>query len=144
MRVRTQMLSTGVGLLLVACGGGDSFSPSVDTVSGAYHATTLTATQGLITSNFLQSGGFLNVTLNSDGTTSGRLFLPGASETGGDLDVDLAGTWSLTGSRVSFVQQGDTFIRDVPFTASRNSLTADSTFNQGSAGEFRIRAVLVK
>lgn len=60
------------------------------------------------------------MTLNADGTTEGRLLGPSLGEGGQDLDVDLAGTWTLTDSIVTFDQQGDTFVRDVPFTAERN------------------------
>jgi hypothetical protein len=143
MKTWTEMpLAAATAVLLLGCG--ESFSPSVDNVSGDYHASVLTATQGASTVNFLQSGGSLEITLNPDGSTSGRLFLPGGAENGADLDVDLAGTWTLTGSSVFFAQQGDTFIRDVPFTASRNRLSAENTFNPGTPAEFTIRAVLTK
>jgi len=130
-----------VGLL--ACGG-DPFTASVDTVAGHYHASVLTITQGSTTSDLLQAGGSVDITLNADGTTSGRLLIPGGGETGQDLDVDLVGTWALTDGQVSFTQEGDTFIRDVPFTAARNSLSAEHSFNPGTVLEFTVRAVLVK
>ncbi len=77
--------------------------------------------------------------LAADGTTTGRLFVPGGAEGGGDLDADLTGTWTLDGSTVTFSQTADTFIRDATFTASRNRLTGEGVF-QGLA----IRLVLDK
>jgi hypothetical protein len=130
-------------MLLLGCGD-DAFSPSIDNVSGDYHASVLTATQGTSTFDFLQTGGSLVISLHPDGTTSGRLFLPQGGENGQDLDVDLVGTWSLTGNKVQFQQEGDTFVRDVQFTAARNRLTAENTFNEGTPDQFTIRAVLSK
>ena len=77
--------------------------------------------------------------MNQDGTTSGRLLAPGLGENGADLDEDLAGTWTLEGSTVIFDQTGDTFIRDVPFTADPNRLNAEGAF-----GGAVVRAVLTK
>ncbi len=77
--------------------------------------------------------------LNQDGTTTGRLVAPGLGENGTDVDEDLAGTWTLQGSTVTFDQSGDTFIRDVPFTAEPGRLRAEGTFNG-----VIVRAVLSK
>jgi hypothetical protein len=83
--------------------------------------------------------GVVTITLAADGTTSGRLFVPGGAEDGSDLDVDLVGAWTLTGSTVTFNQTADTFIRDAQFTAGRNSLSSEATLS-GST----IRLMLTK
>jgi hypothetical protein len=129
------------GLALLACGSeGTPFSPTVETVAGSYHATTFTATQGGIPLNLLLGGGSLTLTLHEDGTTTGRLLVPGGGEAGEDLDVDLAGTWTLTGSTVTFDQpNADTFVRDMAFTAERNRLSGEENF-----GDFAISVVLTK
>ena len=64
-----------------------------------------------------------------NGTTTGRLFVPGGNEDGSDLDEDLTGTWSLSNSTVTFSQTADTFIRDAEFTATHDLLTGEGTFN---------------
>ena len=143
MEFRASRLSILLALVLLACGDGTPFSPSVDTVSGSYHATVLTADQLSGSTNYLLQGGSLTLTLASDGTTSGRLFVPGG-DGGADADVDLAGSWALTGGTVTFTQNGDTFLRNLPFTATRNRLSADSTFNKGDINEYTIRVVLNK
>ncbi|HET6778270.1 MAG TPA: hypothetical protein VFH26_05240 [Gemmatimonadales bacterium] len=97
-------------------------------VAGSYQATSLTATQSGITVNLLSLGATVAMVLNEDGTTTGRVFAPGLDEGGQDLDVDLAGTWTLQGETVTFDQTGDTFIRDIPFTASPNRLQGEGTF----------------
>lgn len=117
------------GLALFACGEGTPFSPTVENVAGSYQATTLTATESGITADLLLLGASLTVVLNQDGTTTGRLLAPGLGQNGADVDEDLAGTWTLEGSTVNFDQPGDTFVRDVPFTAEPNRLSAEGTFD---------------
>ena len=108
-------------------------------MAGSYHATLLTATENGITADLLLLGASLTVVLNQGGTTTGCLLAPGLGENGADVDEDLAGTWTLEGSTVTFDQSGDTFIRDAPFTAERNRLNAEGAF-----GGAVVRAVLTK
>ena len=116
--------------LTLSCGGDDEpFSPTVQDVAGSYQASSLTGTQSGITVNLLSLGASVEMVLNENGTTSGRVFAPGLDEGGQDLDVDLAGTWTLQGETVTFNQTGDTFIRDVPFTVTPNRLRGEGTFN---------------
>jgi hypothetical protein len=111
----------------LACGG-DSFSASVDSVAGSYTATILTSTTGGVTTNHLTAGGSLLITLAPNGTTTGALFVPGGAAGGGDLDADMAGTWTLSAAVVAFTQGSDTFVRDIAFTASANRLRGTCTF----------------
>ena len=133
MRLAIRVLRTlAVGLALGACGGDggdDPFTPTEETVAGNYSALTFTLTSSLGTVDLLALGSTVTVALAADGTTSGRLFVPGGAEGGGDLDVDLAGTWTLAGTTVTFNQTADTFIRDVDFTVAPNQLSAEGTFN---------------
>ena len=116
-------------LLTLSCGGDDPpFSPTVETVAGSYQASSLTGTQSGITVNLLSLGASVEMVLNEDFTTTGRVFAPGLDEGGQDLDVDLAGTWTLEGETVTFTQTGDTFIRGIPFTVGRNRLQGEGTF----------------
>ena len=138
-RVRRAGILTLV-LWLSACGGDDdSFSPTTENVAGTYTATVFTLTSSIGTTDLLALGATVTVTLDPAGTTTGQLFVPGGAEDGGDLNVDLAGTWTLTGSTVSFSQSADTFIRDVPFTAGPDRLSSEGDFEAG-----RIRLVLGK
>lgn len=115
-------------LSLVGCGG-DSFSPTVASVAGTYQATTFTFDGGAGPTNLLALGATVTITLAPDGTTTGHMFVPDVLD-GGDLDADLAGTWTLTGSTVAFVQEVDTFMRDVLFTAEPDRLRARGTFGE--------------
>jgi hypothetical protein len=126
--IASRWIGLSIAVALTACGD-DPFSPTVENVSGSYTASTFTITTAGSTTNLLIGGSTVTVTLAADGSTTGRLFVPGGSENGGDIDADLAGTWTLTGSTVTFGQSSDTFIRDIPFTAGRNRLTADGTFS---------------
>jgi hypothetical protein len=132
----------GPALAVLACGGGSdggSFSPTTETVAGSYTASSFTLTSSVGTTDLLALGSSVTVTLAADGTTTGRLFVPGGAEDGSDLDADLAGTWTLTGTTVTFNQSNDTFIRDVQFTAGRNTLNGEGVF-----GHATVRLVLGK
>ena len=119
-------------LALVSGGCGDDddpFSPTVENVAGSYTATTFNVESDVVGPvDLLASGATVTATLNEDGTTTGRLFVPNAGEDGSDVDEDLTGTWTLTGNTVTFNQSGDTFIRDVDFVATENRLTGEGTF----------------
>ena len=125
----SRMFALGITVVLAACGGDDGFEPSVETVAGSYAASTFTVTTPAGAANLLATGALVSVTLAADGTKTGRLFVPNGADDGSDLDEDLAGTWSLSGSTVTFNQGADTFLRDVQFTASQNQLTSEGEFN---------------
>lgn len=125
---RTAYLAPATLIMLLACGGGDSFTPTEETVAGTYAASVFTITSGVGTTDLLAIGATVDATLFPDGTASGRLFVPGADDDGGDLDEDLTGTWTLAGQTVTFDQTADTFIRDAEFIAGRNTLTGEGTF----------------
>jgi hypothetical protein len=55
------------------------------------------------------------------------------------IGAALTGTWTLAGTKVTFNQAADTFIRDVEFTAARNRLSSQGTF-----GGATIHLVLAK
>ena len=135
--VRRSLMVLAVGAM--ACSGDDSFSPTVETVAGSYTATTFTLSSVVGTINLLGGGATVTLNLATDGTTTGRLFVPDGDEDGSDLDADLTGTWSLTDSTVTFEQSADTFIPDVDFIASSNRLTGEGTFSGGT-----LRLVLTK
>jgi hypothetical protein len=127
------MIRRGVALCLAltlgACGDDDEgFNPTVDDVAGSYTATTFTAGEV----DLLALGASVTATLDADGTTTGRLLVPGVGQGGEDLDEDLTGTWTLTGSTVTFSQSASTFLTDVEFAVGPNTLTGEGTY-QGSA-----------
>jgi hypothetical protein len=119
-----------LSLALAACGGDDGgFSPSMSNVSGSYHATTFTAQSPAGSTDLLVLGATVDVTLTSDGATSGHLTVPGAGDNGGTLEEDLAGSWSLSGNTVTFSQTTGTLIQGATFTAEENRLTGSGSFN---------------
>jgi hypothetical protein len=132
MRLKSSRLAPAALVLLLACGGSDSFTPTEETVAGTYEASAFTATSFNGTTDLLLAGATVDATLAPDGTTSGRFFIPGGDEDGSDLDEDLTGTWTLTGQTVTFNQTSDTFIGEAEFTAGRNTLTAEGTVPEDS------------
>jgi hypothetical protein len=134
---RLALLALAVGT--IACGDDDSFSPTEETVAGSYTATTFTLSSVVGEINLLGAGATVSIDLASDHTTTGRLFVPDGNTDGSDLDEDLAGTWSLTDSTVTFDQSAATFIPQLDFVASANRLTAEGSFSGGT-----LRLVLTK
>lgn len=119
-----------LALSIAACGDDDPFNPTVDNVAGSYTASTFTIENDLLGAvDLLAAGATVSATLDADGTTTGRLFIPDVAG-GGEVDVDLAGTWALAGDTVTFSQTEDSFIRDVDFVASENRLTGEGTFDE--------------
>jgi len=121
--------AAAAAVVTISACGRNPFTPTVADMAGTYSATTFTSTNGATTTDHLAVGGSLTLTLGPDGTTTGRLFVPAGAEGGGDLDADMAGTWTLTGSTVDFAQAADTFVRDMTFTAEPNRLRGSATFS---------------
>jgi hypothetical protein len=102
-------------------------------VAGAYQATVfklkLSAPDTL---NLLLLGSTMNITLGSDLSMRGRLFVNdtlGVNNGNGDLDRDLAGTFQISRDTLHLRTTADTFVRDVSwvykdnqFSSSRNPL----------------------
>lgn len=108
-------------LLSGGCGAFGSEDDDPD-VAGSYTASTFTAKTDTSTVGVLEAGGSLRITLNEDGTASGRLripcSLPGACEPdeGDSFDVSFEGIYEVDGRTVTFDHRADTFIRDQEWT----------------------------
>ena len=116
---------------LVGCGS-DNSTESPLALDGNYTATQFVTTGGSGQTDQLMAGSTLNITLNSNGTTTGHLHMA-ASSANPVFDEDMAGTWAQSGNTVTFTQSADTFIRDMPFSAVANgskwALEGDHTFS---------------
>jgi len=124
---------------VVACNA-DPFFPSAKNMSGDYTAHFISTTDSSGTVDWIAAGASLTLSLGADGSASGRLFVPGGAAGGGDLDADMAGTWLLVGGTITFGQTADTFVRNMDFVPSRNRLSGDHTFSDGT----RVQVVLTK
>jgi hypothetical protein len=113
-----------IALLVASCGDDDGFSPTVENVFGSYSTAsfTITSSSGII--DLLASGASVQVTLASNGATTGRLLLPGA-DPDGDHDEDLTGTWTLTGDKVTISPRGPSVLRFAQFTAAPDQLSGE-------------------
>lgn len=115
--MRSRLLNVFAALTVaatVAACGGDSTAPQ-STVAGSYTASEFITTGGSGQTNQLLSGSTVQITLNSDGTTTGHMHLAASGGTPAG-DYDLAGTWHQNGTTVGFTQAVDTFIRNMVFT----------------------------
>jgi hypothetical protein len=119
--------TVAAAVLLAACS--DSTAPTMRSVAGSYSATSFTVTESGGTTNILAAGGSITLTLTAAGVTSGRLFVPGGAEDGGDFDEALTGTWTLQDSTVTLEHDADTFLRDMTFTVRGQQLVGEETFS---------------
>jgi hypothetical protein len=129
----TTMIRRGVVLCLAlalgACGDDDDdgFSPTVDDVAGSYTASAFTLTSGNGDFDLLALGATVTATLDADGTTSGRLQVPGGVGAPA-VDEDLAGTWTLSGTTVTFSPSASSLLSDVDFAVGPNTLTGEGIY----------------
>jgi hypothetical protein len=100
--------------VIVACGG-NSTSPSQSAAAGSYSAFQFVTTGSSGQTNQLSIGSTVQITLASNGTTTGHLHLA-ASGSQQAFDADLAGTWSQTGNVIDFTESVDNFVNDMLFT----------------------------
>lgn len=119
--MRQGLIALAVGLTLAGCSDDDG--TDISDVAGSYEATTFVVTpdgEGQI--DVLAAGGFINITINSNGTTTGDMFLP-ASVAGTDQAFSMDGTASIVGSeQVAFDQVADSFFRELTFTIEAEEL----------------------
>lgn len=128
---------------LTACGS-DSTAPLM--AGGTFAATSFvtTSSTGQVT-NQIANGSFLLISLASNGTTSGQLHI---AASGGvpAFDADMAGTWMMTGSTVTFTQTADTFVRNMTFSLTQPAsfttlLTGDEMFSDGTRVQLTLASV---
>lgn len=144
MRMTTKRLgqaaTTAVAAIVAIAGCGDS-GQSLDaqlalvagtySAEGAFGAVVFTTTRpdGTETVDWLARGASIRLSLHEDMTTSGRLYIPGADEDGGDMDEDLTGTWTIQGNRVSLDHEADTFLRDMDLFFDGERLEGEETWS---------------
>jgi hypothetical protein len=134
--------------LAVACGDDGGTDPVIEQVAeaelpGNYTATTFTLDIGAGPIDLIGTGASIQLGLASGGVASGQIFVPGLGEGGGDFDESLEGTWSYVQPTLSLDHAADTFMRDLPLTASKVNgviqLEGEKNF-----GDETIHVVLVK
>lgn len=111
----------------VACGSDDPTGPAMADVAGSYDATVFSGSALGTSHDLLADGASIHLLLNEDGTSAGHLFVPATEFTGGEVDADLAGSWTLDGTTVTLTQSADTFLRDVPLTVDGTQLVGNQT-----------------
>ena len=133
-----------IPVLLFAAACSDASGPSLSATAGTYTAIrdagqdvgalVFSTTAGGVETNWLQRGATIDLALRADGTTAGRIFIPdidvetGEPQPGTDFDESLAGTWTISGNRVSLDHGADTFLRDMEFIVSDDALSGTDTF----------------
>ncbi len=108
---------------LAACGDDGAIDP--DPIAGTYTATTFRVTPSAATEiNVLEQGGNLTIVIGANNATTGTLNLPSVVTGGNALQASMAGTIERDGNGVTFDQTADTFVRDLNWTFTGNTITA--------------------
>lgn len=116
-------------LVWTVCGDAAGPTPAtMEVVAGSYVVAVFETTTDGATTDQLGAGSSLTLNLSPIGTTSGRLFVPGGAEDGGDFEADLTGTWSLSDNEVRLDHPADTFLRDMILDYDNGVLSGSATF----------------
>jgi hypothetical protein len=118
----------GLALAVAACEN-PAAGNAAARIPGDYHARTFQIVADGESADLLAGGARIDLQLRADGSTDGRLLIPGMDEDGGDMDESLAGTWTLRGDTVRLQHAADTFLRDMPLLARGRRLEGDHTFS---------------
>lgn len=115
-----------------ACGDDSPAAPA--SVDGRYTATTFLVTPtGQATIDILALGGTLTMTLGPANDVSGTLTVPSLGVEQPALSESLTGTYVRTGNSVRFTQPGDTFVRDLNWSVTDQTLTVVAQQAGGAA-----------
>jgi hypothetical protein len=145
-----------LGLGVPACGGDDGTGPKFDpdpdptgdpaaleNLPGSYTATTLTVDFGDGPVDMLSGGASVLLTLTGDGATSGTIFAPGGGDGGEDVSAPLDGTWAYASPILTLDHPADTFLRDMPLTATDSGGTIHLWGEETFGGE-TVRLILTR
>jgi hypothetical protein len=129
--VRVSSIFLGLAVI-IGCGGSNMTNPP-PTVAGSYTAVKFVTTGSSGQTNQLLVGSTLSINLADNGATTGHLHMV-ASGGNPALEADMAGTWALSGTTVTFTQSADTFVRNMAFAVVANgdltwSLVGDQVFS---------------
>jgi hypothetical protein len=106
-------------LAVMSCESGNE--PS--SIAGTWVATSFVFTEvGEPPADVLAMGGSLSITIASTNATTGTMTIPGALVGGSDITLNMAGTARRTGNTIEFDQAADSFVRDIPWTFTGNTL----------------------
>jgi hypothetical protein len=125
-------------LLIVLVAGCSESTAPLSALPGTYTATIFRVTpDGQSAIDALAGGGSLTISIAEDLTTDGVLHLPDAVSELGDFSASMAGTATVDGSVVKFVQPADSFVRDLEW--SRRSSALEVSEQTAGAATFTIR-----
>jgi len=126
-------------LLAIAAvvGCSDSFKPTTENILGMYQVESFTTDNAGTSRDLFAAGATLELIILPFGDVVGALNVPPIPPDTAMFYASMNGTWALTGNKVRFTQDADSFVRDLDWIADKDRLSGDKTF-----GAVRVRVVL--
>jgi len=122
-------------VLPAACGDGFYTGPTIMSIPGHYVASNARGeffyTADQKTWNLAQEGSVVDLTISSNGTTTGRIFVPAENENAESYEASLAGTWMTRGDTVFFTQKEPTVVSTMAFIFDGQKLRAERNYIDG-------------
>jgi len=126
-------------LLTVAAvvGCSDALKPTTENILGMYDVESFTTDSAGTSRDLFAAGATLELIILPFGDVVGALNVPPIPPDTATFYASMNGTWALTGNKVRFTQDADSFVRDLDWIADKDRLSGDQTF-----GAVRVRVVL--
>ena len=126
-------------LLAIAAvvGCSDSFKPTTENILGMYQVESFTTDNAGTSRDLFAAGATLELIILPFGDVVGALNVPPIPPDTTMFYASMNGSWALTGNKVRFTQDADSFVRDLDWIADKDRLSGDKTF-----GAVRVRVVL--
>ncbi|MGH7443647.1 MAG: lipocalin family protein [Longimicrobiales bacterium] len=117
-------------LVSAGCDTDELFGPDEEDVVGTYNATELSISTGSGTTDLLDLGGSVAITLNLDGTTEGTYSSP-AYDDEPAFTAGLDGTWNIVAGFIHLSHDSDTLLEGLVFEYDNGRLIASEVFADG-------------
>lgn len=124
---RREAVSLVFAATVAGCERSATTSPAAS-VAGRYTSTTFVYTAGGIPNDIVALGGGLTLTLAASGQTVAGSFNAAIPS---PTNIDMAGTYTVSGDTVRFQQAASTFVAAVPWLHAGNQLTYSGLYFGG-------------
>ena len=102
---------------------------TMQNIAGTYYGLTITSEENGVVTDQYWRGARIELILQSDSATAGRIFIPPDTAGCCGVDTTLAGSWLLDGNTVTLSLVNDTFLRAMSLVFEETHLTGMTTLD---------------